>query len=340
MLKIKYKNFPEYLKNSDFYKNLDSEDYIYVPLKNYKENDIINSLEDFVKIFDTINFFGMECTSSMKEYFIKNTEEIFDYYYPNIEEINIDHLFAFLFDESYNKYLINKIKIKIDEILDILRKKEVTKNKDFKYYLFHGDIHFKCKLKKKYVKIILGILEILRTQDFLKLKTYLNKDIKNFENFFSDVEITKMENLGYFLKLEKINSTLKITENRCFTEKLNKDVIEIITYKRGTTNFGSDFHIGSSTERHLKQKSGFLITFDEFYEVPKKLKNLFWLCVSDSEMPILNIYFNSLSSIKKYIKKNHKNIVKYFGENYSYKTAQSINEGDYKRFHYGYYYDP
>uniref|UniRef100_A0A6C0AEP2 Uncharacterized protein n=1 Tax=viral metagenome TaxID=1070528 RepID=A0A6C0AEP2_9ZZZZ len=29
MLKLKYKNFPEYLKKSDFYKNLTSKDSVY-----------------------------------------------------------------------------------------------------------------------------------------------------------------------------------------------------------------------------------------------------------------------------------------------------------------------
>ena len=154
MLKLKYKNFPEYLKESDFYKNLTSKDSIYIPEENFKDNNSVNSLDDFKQLFKTINFFGLDYPEPMKEYFDKNVDEIYDYYYPQIDELNIFFMLKYLFgsEEKLNLYFEDRIKNKLDEIINYLNDKEEKSKKEYKYYKFDNKINLKSKLKKNMLK--------------------------------------------------------------------------------------------------------------------------------------------------------------------------------------------
>uniref|UniRef100_A0A6C0AE05 Uncharacterized protein n=1 Tax=viral metagenome TaxID=1070528 RepID=A0A6C0AE05_9ZZZZ len=214
MLKLKYKNFPEYLKESDFYKNLTSKDSIYIPEENFKKDNSVNSLEDFKQLFKTINFFGLDYPEQMKKYFNKNNEEIFDYYYKNIDELNVFFMFKYLFgsEENFNLYLVKRIKEILDEVINYLNKKEKKSKKEYVYYEFDWYVTLKSKLKKKYVRIILEILNVLKNKNFLLLKDILlsknfKEQFKNIKQKCKDIELIKVENLGDNITLNKINSS-------------------------------------------------------------------------------------------------------------------------------------
>uniref|UniRef100_A0A6C0ADZ9 Uncharacterized protein n=1 Tax=viral metagenome TaxID=1070528 RepID=A0A6C0ADZ9_9ZZZZ len=313
MLKLKYKKFPEYLKESDLYKNLSSKDSIYIPEENFKISDEVNSLEDFKQLFKTINFFGLDYPKQMKKYFDKNTEEVFYYYYQQIDEINIFFMLKYFFgsEEKLNSYFENKIKKKLDELINYLNDKEKKSKKEYKFYEFYGKINLKSKLKKKYVEKILGILNILKTQNFMFLKDYINSDIKEIK--FENIKPKEISNLGYFLSLDKINSTLKITEKGCFNENLSN--IEIIGYRYG----GAIFNIAGKEKHYLdfEQNFGFILSLDEFAEpVKPNIKNIFWFSDNNTRqrLPILNIYFSTNVSLYNYIRINKK-LLKTFGDN-------------------------
>uniref|UniRef100_A0A6C0AE69 Uncharacterized protein n=1 Tax=viral metagenome TaxID=1070528 RepID=A0A6C0AE69_9ZZZZ len=91
------------------------------------------------------------------------------------------------------------------------------------------------------VRIILGILGVLKSQNFLLLKDIILS--KDFKEIFENIELIKIENLGYFISLNKMNSTLKITKKGCFIQNLKENNIQIINYK----NFDSDFNTKNYT---------------------------------------------------------------------------------------------
>lgn len=85
MVKITYKDIPEYLHNSEFYLNLDplGEEFD-IPFDIPEE--IINNMEDFDEMYKIINFFGAKCLDCMKSYWVNNSFEIMKKYLDFSEE--------------------------------------------------------------------------------------------------------------------------------------------------------------------------------------------------------------------------------------------------------------
>ena len=94
-MKIKITNIPTYLKNSEFYQNLeDEDDFIEIPKKLFKKDDTVESFEDFKKMINISNFFGVFTYSkSLTKYYINNSKKIFEYYQKNTSSPEVKNMF-------------------------------------------------------------------------------------------------------------------------------------------------------------------------------------------------------------------------------------------------------
>uniref|UniRef100_A0A6C0ADL9 Uncharacterized protein n=1 Tax=viral metagenome TaxID=1070528 RepID=A0A6C0ADL9_9ZZZZ len=79
MEQVNIKNIPDWLHNSDLYKNItDDEDFL-VPKNNFKTTKEINNLEDFILYYNTIKFWGMDYSQDFYDYCLNNKQEVLNY---------------------------------------------------------------------------------------------------------------------------------------------------------------------------------------------------------------------------------------------------------------------
>ena len=110
--------FPEYLLDSDFYNNLDDEEVSFeIDDKLYKENDEINSFEDFKVLVKIIQYFNGKYTVSLGEYYIQNPFVVIEYFCINkfrstSKSPEMYEFFNFLYEQdimSTDQFLCNFI---------------------------------------------------------------------------------------------------------------------------------------------------------------------------------------------------------------------------------------
>uniref|UniRef100_A0A6C0AE24 Uncharacterized protein n=1 Tax=viral metagenome TaxID=1070528 RepID=A0A6C0AE24_9ZZZZ len=78
-MEINISDIPDFLKDSEFYRNLDLnyEELITIPI--LKMDDEVNDINDFKKLFKTLNFFDVDkFPKTFIKYYQNNSEEVFD----------------------------------------------------------------------------------------------------------------------------------------------------------------------------------------------------------------------------------------------------------------------
>lgn len=79
MEQVNINNIPQWLHNSDLYKNItDDEDFL-IPKNNFKKTHEINNLEDFILYYNTIKFWGMDYSQDFYDYCLNNKQEVLNY---------------------------------------------------------------------------------------------------------------------------------------------------------------------------------------------------------------------------------------------------------------------
>ena len=103
-------DIPDYLKHSELYNNIESEDSFEIPEQFFKTEIIINTFDDFISYIKILN------------YWMVNKISIEFYYYVYKNKINMNDINRF-FD---NNYLINEILMITDNIKELkINSKEV-----------------------------------------------------------------------------------------------------------------------------------------------------------------------------------------------------------------------
>jgi len=78
-MEINILHIPDFLKDSEFYKNLDLDSDAFITIPKLKMDNQIKNIEDFNNLFETLSFFGVK---KYPEFFIKyyqnNSFEVFD----------------------------------------------------------------------------------------------------------------------------------------------------------------------------------------------------------------------------------------------------------------------
>uniref|UniRef100_A0A6C0ADZ1 Uncharacterized protein n=1 Tax=viral metagenome TaxID=1070528 RepID=A0A6C0ADZ1_9ZZZZ len=314
MLSINLKNIPKYLRESEFVSNLNTEESFEIPKKFYKKDDSVNSLLDYNHLFETSNYFGIPYPETMLNYFLLNKEEVFNYYYPKIEEMEV--IFMFQFNKNFKKLLDIKTKKIIDEIINYLNEKELYCEKEYKYYNYNEFIGLKSKLKKKYVKITVLLLNAITSGNykiFYKPFDSLKNCIKYLENI--EVELQETNEIGNFLSLNKFDSTLVLDSRGYFIENLKEKTFECIEYHYNLNIFNAwNKEKKYLDNNYYKIKYRFIVSEDEINS--GRINNLqkfrFLRRKRSIGEPMINIYFSTEKEVQKYIEKNKE----YFKENF------------------------
>ena len=98
---------PEYLKNSEFYKNIESDGQFEIPINYYKKEIVINSIEDLISYIKIIHYWLVN----------KTPDEIYKWVFDNKDKIKIDDLNEINFIINH-KHLINEFDIIINSTND------------------------------------------------------------------------------------------------------------------------------------------------------------------------------------------------------------------------------
>jgi len=98
---IEFSEIPQFLYNSELYKNLESEDDFEILKKYYKNDLIINSIEDFIHMLYTLRYWCIE----------KIPYELYDYVLAN--KIMIDIYYGLLKEIFNDFYFLDEFKILI-----------------------------------------------------------------------------------------------------------------------------------------------------------------------------------------------------------------------------------
>ena len=94
MCKIKFLEIPEFLYNSELYKNcLESSDDFEILKKYYKNNLIINSIDDFIHLLYTLRFWCIEKIPDEVYDFVMANKLIIEIYYNLLKDIFNDFYF-------------------------------------------------------------------------------------------------------------------------------------------------------------------------------------------------------------------------------------------------------
>ena len=107
--KISLNDIPLFLKKSVYYRQfeMDEDEYFEIPKKYFKENDNIDSIDNFKNLVDTILYWQTDKTSeSLFEYYKNNSEKVLDEYLSFFSTDKIGNL-------SLYNFLIELTKINI-----------------------------------------------------------------------------------------------------------------------------------------------------------------------------------------------------------------------------------
>ena len=174
MLSLKIIDIPEYLHDSEFYKNLDQndEDEILIPKECFKSNEHIYSLDTFTNYIKTVNFWGLsKFSDNFYEYILKEKNLVMCI--EQIKQIGFDktNLFRVFVLNITTKYFRCKIvelyiyaSIIGDNILEIkthnIIVNKIENSKEFKKYICTTNDRGYCVIsKKEYISDEMNILQ-------------------------------------------------------------------------------------------------------------------------------------------------------------------------------------
>uniref|UniRef100_A0A6C0AE38 Uncharacterized protein n=1 Tax=viral metagenome TaxID=1070528 RepID=A0A6C0AE38_9ZZZZ len=164
-MEINISDIPDFLKDSEFYRNLDLNFDEPITIQKLKINDEVNNIKDFKKLFKTLNFFDVDkFPKSFIKYYQNNSKEVFD---------SLDH-----YSDVYQELLIDLCNLKI---------------KNYKQFFVTHKIITLYKLNPEeydnYISYFLNNAhEVLRDDD----ENYLMDDISLVDKVYS-TEILELE---------------------------------------------------------------------------------------------------------------------------------------------------
>ena len=113
MKSLKISKIPEYLKNGEYYKNLDLEDLegqekISIPKKNYKKTIDVENIQDFENLFHTCRFWVINYPSTFYDYGLNNKRETLKFLFSESDNYDkeINNLIEKLMESEKIEYLI------------------------------------------------------------------------------------------------------------------------------------------------------------------------------------------------------------------------------------------
>uniref|UniRef100_A0A6C0AEX5 Uncharacterized protein n=1 Tax=viral metagenome TaxID=1070528 RepID=A0A6C0AEX5_9ZZZZ len=230
-MEINISDIPDFLKDSEFYRNLDLNFDEPITIPKLKINDEVNNIKDFKNLSETLNFFDVDKSpKSFIKYYQNNSKEVFesldnDIYLINLCNLKIKNPEQFfltykiislhkLNPEEYNNYInyalnnVNELKknylMNFEEYKNLVDKLCSTRFLELYFYESKSNIiRFRLGRLSQEFKIyeiqiskecILEIIKSIKNENFLSLTI-------NFLNIISKISIEINEfNKKYILK--------------------------------------------------------------------------------------------------------------------------------------------
>lgn len=200
-MEIKIKDIPDFLKDSDFYDNIDLQnDYESINIPKLKLDNKVFNLEDFLQLYRTLNFFS-----------VRNYPENFIHYYQNnsqqVFELNLDkHLFLILCNLQIKNYIQFFVTYKIINLFEL-------NPKNYQYYIDYALYNYNDLLGDD-GNYKIDDIEFKKLADSLKstnIIEFINIDVEN-THFKVTLQIKKL------YEKWRVMETLIISN--CFAEKI------------------------------------------------------------------------------------------------------------------------
>lgn len=227
MISITKSQIPDYLRNSEYYLNLEDDDEEFqISKKRFKDSDIVNNFHDFKFLFKTIQFFGSELPESMFSYYLENSLEVVS---------------KFLIDKTEKKYQENVNSLELKELFKNLIEIEI---KGFDQFIANSIIlrSYELNVPKKYVEYGLkNRIKFLYEYEKYDNKWYDSSDdfneltLNNYI-FFLYKELNKHLDysfeIKYRIRSERLYHTINIYISNNFVSnfgietKINKEFID------------------------------------------------------------------------------------------------------------------
>lgn len=142
MISISKSKIPKYLRNSDFYNNLNDEgDTIDIPTDCYKKDDSVNNFNDFKRLLSVYQYFGCEFSHSFKRYYVLQCDEVFNHFSETYEEFEVRDMlvkFTMLKIKTIRQFIVT---YKIMKLYNL-----VESNDFYEYYIKNkNSIMYGCK---------------------------------------------------------------------------------------------------------------------------------------------------------------------------------------------------
>uniref|UniRef100_A0A6C0AE16 Uncharacterized protein n=1 Tax=viral metagenome TaxID=1070528 RepID=A0A6C0AE16_9ZZZZ len=206
-MEINISDIPDFLRDSEFYKNLDSNNEDVITIPKLKMDDEVNNIFDFKDLFKTLNFFlSNKFPKNFIKYYQNNSQEVFD---------SLDH-------EIYQELLIDLCNLKIKNTTQFfITYKIITlyKLQDYDNYINYAlnnkniiyvDYIFN-KSTQIYNEEYINLSKKIGSTDFLTLKPYIFQNLSN--NIHLKVKTRKLSKKWKYSKtILPLESIIKIIE--------------------------------------------------------------------------------------------------------------------------------
>lgn len=258
-MEINISDIPDFLRDSEFYKNLDLNNEEVITISKLKINDQVNNIFDFKDLFKTLNFFlSNKFPKNFIKYYQKNSQEVFDYLdheiyqellidlcnlkIKNTKQFFITYKIITLYKlnpEEYDNYinyaLNNNNIIYLDYILNNLTQIYNEEYKKLSYKIsstefltlkpyilqnLSNNIHLKIKTRKL-SKILKYSKAILPLESIIKIIEAIKKDYEYEYNSFDTNNISYKNNEIYITSKDKYNFIKNTIKINEFNKKNN-----------------------------------------------------------------------------------------------------------------------
>lgn len=303
MFSIIKNKLPKFIKKSNIFRDIEDEELVFIPKNINIEKLKINSIENYIKMLQTIQYFNLDMPTTMKNFIkLKNNEdEILMYLLPRK-------------NDSFIKEIIDEIKVKFE----------------FEINLKLSDYHIKQTIVKNN--------KILSCPIFLNFSVYnLSTTFKSSKlEIFDSVNIIEIiDNMIKYSKNKEYYKPDLGINTRSIDIKINKNNITVNFLQ--FDNIGNNVTLEIYAENNTVIKKRILNSFIELKEKILKLHELILnnkiFCIYYDKIIIFNskknlskensIEFTNLS-IDKFVDKNQKIIIK--------ETGKSMNEEELEKW--------
>uniref|UniRef100_A0A6C0AGA0 Uncharacterized protein n=1 Tax=viral metagenome TaxID=1070528 RepID=A0A6C0AGA0_9ZZZZ len=240
-MQINILEIPDFLQDSEFYRNLDLNFNELITIPELKITCEINNITDFKNLFETLNFFGVNnFPNNFIDYYLNNSEEVFNSLNKKSLKFKILLInFCNLKIENHNQFFITYKIINLYKLQDYDNYIEYALNNADNLF---KDNYFKDnKDNKKLVKKIFST-QILELKDYKIIDDNIHFTIKNkklSEEYKKSTSIISIESVSKIIDAIKNNIDYEYDSKKKYFEKniprYKKNNLYLVFYKSFST---------------------------------------------------------------------------------------------------------